>query len=120
MTTKKVKYSGRFGSRYGLKIRKRVNNVEAKQRKPHTCPQCLYPAAKRVSSGLFHCNKCAITFTGGAYYPVTLIGKTIGRIVKQKVEVSGAEEALAQAMGQEGLLEEDVVEVSMESEIQAK
>lgn len=67
MKTKKVKSTGRFGARYGLKIRKRVLGVEKKQRKKQTCPRCKRKTAKRVATGIFKCKKCDYLFTGKAY-----------------------------------------------------
>lgn len=67
--TKKVGVTGRFGTRYGLRIRKRVAEVEAKQKKKHSCPNCKKKTLKRVSSGIYKCKKCKTKMAGGAYYP---------------------------------------------------
>ena len=47
--TKKVGPAGRFGVRYGLGIRKRVNEIEVKQRQKHICPFCRSKAVRRVA-----------------------------------------------------------------------
>ena len=67
MATKKVGAAGRFGSRYGSKIRKRVAAVEKKQRKKQVCPFCKH-TAKRLAKGLWKCGSCDKKFSGGAYY----------------------------------------------------
>ena len=69
--TKKVRSTGRWGARYGLKIRNLVKKVEDAQRKKHTCPNCLKPVLKREATGIWECKKCKIKFVGGAYTPKT-------------------------------------------------
>ena len=61
--------AGRFGARYGRKLRKKIAIVETKQRQKHKCPYCLKHAVKRLAKGIFECNKCDSRFTGKAYYP---------------------------------------------------
>jgi len=65
--TKKVGSAGRFGVRYGKKIRERVISVEKKQKSKQTCPFCK-KNAKRVAKGIWHCRKCNKKFAAGAYY----------------------------------------------------
>lgn len=84
ISTTKVKSAGRFGSRYGVGIRKRLLLVEKKQHAKHSCPQCQFPRIKRVSRGIFTCGKCNHTFAGGTYLPVTLTGSIIQKMVIQK------------------------------------
>ena len=57
MPTKKVKSAGRFGSRYGKKIRQRIIDVEKKQRRKHECPYCYSLTVKRVAAGIWKCKK---------------------------------------------------------------
>jgi large subunit ribosomal protein L37Ae len=84
MTTKKVKSTGRFGSRYGVGIRKRLLKVDDRQKELSACPFCGFKKVKRKAAGLFKCNKCGAKFAGGAYVTETLAGKTIKKIVNQK------------------------------------
>lgn len=65
--TKKVGTSGRFGARYGRKIRSKVAKVEKKQKAFHKCPYCNMMKVKRISSGIWQCRKCESKFTGKAY-----------------------------------------------------
>jgi large subunit ribosomal protein L37Ae len=65
--TKKIKASGRFGSGYGTRVRKKLNEIEAVQRKKQTCPYCLKQGVKRRAVGIWACNKCKKKFTGPAY-----------------------------------------------------
>ncbi|MDO8870401.1 MAG: 50S ribosomal protein L37Ae [Methanobacteriaceae archaeon] len=81
--TKKVGITGRFGARYGRKAKRTVKQIEENMKKKHVCPTCDRPAVKRVSSGIWKCRKCGAVFTGGAYVPVTPMGKTATRNIKR-------------------------------------
>jgi len=66
--SKKSKSAGRFGARYGKKIRDKLVKVESKQRKKQICPFCKKPGVKRLSKGIWYCKKCNKKFAGGTYY----------------------------------------------------
>ena len=68
MATKKIKHAGSYGSGYGLKVRKRLNKVESKQRVKQTCPFCKKTGVKRKSKGIWYCKKCKKTFASNVYY----------------------------------------------------
>ncbi len=68
MKTKKIKSAGRFGARYGRKIREKLVKVEQKQRKKQKCPFCGKLSAKRLSKGIWKCKKCNKKFASNAYY----------------------------------------------------
>ena len=65
--TKKSGAAGRFGVRYGKRIRQRVQEIETKQRKPQKCPACHKNSVKRIASGIWQCKKCNLKFAGKAY-----------------------------------------------------
>ena len=67
MRTKKVGSTGRFGAKYGLKIRRRVLDIEKVSKAYQACPVCLTGGVKRLSKGIFKCNKCGSKVTGRAY-----------------------------------------------------
>lgn len=67
MATKKVLTAGRFGSRYGKKIRQKVIDIEKKQKAWQKCPYCSKIRVKRVSKGIWQCRSCNVKFTGRAY-----------------------------------------------------
>jgi large subunit ribosomal protein L37Ae len=69
MATRKVGLAGRFGSRYGKRIREKLKDIESVQKKRHVCPVCKMPYVKRISSGVWKCKKCGAKFAGLAYYP---------------------------------------------------
>jgi len=94
MATKKVKSAGRFKSRYGVGIRKRVIKVESKQRQDFECPECGFKRMKRESTGVFKCAKCGLKAAGGAYLPVTMTGSIVRKMVAQKSFLPMASELL--------------------------
>lgn len=67
MATKKVGTAGRFGARYGKKLRAKIAEIEKKQRSWHKCPYCSKFKVKRVSVGIWRCRSCGVKFTGKAY-----------------------------------------------------
>ncbi len=67
--TKKVGSAGRFGVRYGKRIKKRVLEIENKQKQRHKCEFCSKKTVKRVSTGIYECTSCKAKFTGRAYTP---------------------------------------------------
>lgn len=65
--TKKVKAAGRFGPRYGRRVRTKIADIESIQRKKQTCPFCK-GVVKRLSKGIWQCRKCNKKFTGHVYF----------------------------------------------------
>lgn len=82
--TKKVKSAGRFGSRYGKKIRDNISEVESKSRAKYECPSCLSQSLKRISKGVWYCKKCKKKVAGGAYSPETAATKLIKQSITKK------------------------------------
>ncbi len=68
--TRQVGVVGRYGPRYGVRIRRRVQEVEEARRASHVCPKCQAAAVRRRSSGVWQCRHCGHVFAGGAYRPV--------------------------------------------------
>lgn len=66
--TKKVKAAGRFGCRYGKRVRSKLAAVETIQRKKQKCPFCGKLQAKRLSKGIWHCKKCDKKFASNTYH----------------------------------------------------
>jgi len=58
----------RFGVRYGRTVKHKRAKLEREQKKPQVCPYCRRPKAKRLSIGIYHCQKCDSKFTGRAYF----------------------------------------------------
>ena len=57
----------RFGARYGARLKKKFAKIESQQKTIYPCPYCNYVRVKRVSMGVWHCNKCDAKFTSKAY-----------------------------------------------------
>ncbi len=68
--TKKVSSAGRYGVRYGLKIRKQLVEIEKVQKAKHKCPFCSKVGKiKRTSKGIWECGKCNTKFAAKTYSP---------------------------------------------------
>ena len=57
----------RYGVRYGTKLKGKIGKIEAERRLSTQCPYCHYKKAKRISVGIWTCEKCKSKFTGKAY-----------------------------------------------------
>jgi large subunit ribosomal protein L37Ae len=66
--TKKVGATGKFGPRYGRKVRQRILKVG--NQKKFQCPSCMKLTMKRESAGIWSCSKCGTKLAGKAYKPV--------------------------------------------------
>lgn len=67
--TKKVGSSGRFGVRYGGRIRLKVAEIEKKAKSSYECPTCKKPKLVREAKGIWVCKKCGHKTAGKAYEP---------------------------------------------------
>ena len=67
--TKKVGPSGKYGARYGAKIREKIVAVEKMRDAMYKCPACAKPGVRRISAGIWVCKKCGQKFAGKAYKP---------------------------------------------------
>lgn len=65
--TKKVGNTGWMGARYGIRIRRRVLDLDQTRRKASACPRCSTVTVSRVASGVFACRRCGTQFASGAY-----------------------------------------------------
>ena len=50
MRTKKVGSSGRYGARYGLRIRRRIQEIDKRRSETKKCPFCFKNQLKRVNA----------------------------------------------------------------------
>lgn len=48
------------------------------------CPKCGFEKVQRVSTGIFNCKKCHAKYAGGAFYPQTLSGGIISKMVDKR------------------------------------
>jgi len=67
---KKSKSAGRFGARYGKRVRASLVAIEQKQRQKQACPFCGKLGIKRLSKGIWQCTrkKCGKKFASDVYY----------------------------------------------------
>lgn len=65
--TKKVGSAGRLGQRYGVKIRRRIAEVEARGKGRHECPKCRAKAVTRTGTGIWTCKHCGVKIASSAY-----------------------------------------------------
>jgi len=66
--SKKTRASGRFGARYGKRVRDKFADVESKQRVKQKCPFCSKLGVKRKAKGIWNCARCGKTFASNTYY----------------------------------------------------
>ena len=65
--TKKVGSTGWMGPRYGIRIRRRVLEIDRARKAPAACPRCATVTVRRVASGVFVCRRCGTKFASNAY-----------------------------------------------------
>ncbi|MHA1611728.1 MAG: 50S ribosomal protein L37ae [Promethearchaeota archaeon] len=79
--TKKVGISGKFGARYGSRLRKQWNKIAEKQKGLTKCPKCETKLPNmRKFVGVWECKKCGAKWTGGAWESDTPRGRESHRI----------------------------------------
>ncbi|OIR56647.1 MAG: 60S ribosomal protein L37A [Amphiamblys sp. WSBS2006] len=88
--TKKVGITGKYGTRYGASLRRRVMKFEISQHAKYTCDFCGKNAVKRVSVGVWKCKRCNVSVAGGAWEHKTLsavTAKTTTRRLRELAEL---------------------------------
>ncbi len=94
--TTKVGITGKYGTRYGAKLRKQVKAIEILQRSKYVCPFCGKNAMKRRAVGIWSCKGCRRTVAGGAWEFNTTAAvtakTTITRLKKIIVEMKKADD----------------------------
>ncbi len=101
MKTKKVHAAGKFGSRYGKKVRDTYKSVIKKQTALYECPKCGKKKVKRIGYALWECQACGYRFAGGAYEPFTNVGKVAIRVVGSHMKGEEAMKAIEEAEAEE-------------------
>jgi large subunit ribosomal protein L37Ae len=94
--TVKVGITGKYGTRYGAKLRKQAKAIEILQRTKYTCPFCGKNSIRRHAVGIWRCRACRRTCAGGAWEFATsaaLTAKTtINRLKKEVIDTKKAVE----------------------------
>lgn len=93
--TTKVGITGKYGTRYGQKLRKQVKAIEILQRTKYTCPFCGKSSVRRSAVGIWKCKACRRSIAGGAWEFSTTAAQTarttINRLKKDTQEIKKAE-----------------------------
>ena len=84
--TQKLGATAKYGSRYGVSVRRRAGAALKKKSKLYTCPKCHYNKVRRKSAGIWHCNKCDYTFSGGVWEPFTRATDANSRVIRRGME----------------------------------
>jgi large subunit ribosomal protein L37Ae len=92
--------TGRFGPRYGVRIRRRIRDIEEDQRDDHLCPGCGHEKVTREAAGIWQCDKCGHKFAGGAYTPETSSFRASQRQLQEALADEGSEAEEGPAGGQ--------------------
>jgi len=95
--TKKVGSAGRLGARYGVRIRKRIADVELISKGRHDCPKCMAKAMVRTANGIWKCRHCGAIIASSSYRPTPPVA------VRRELA-----EVLAKAEGREAKAEEEL------------
>ena len=74
--TAKVGITGKYGTRYGQKLRKQAKAIEILQRAKSICPFCGKTTIKRQAVGIWKCRSCRRAIAGGAFEFVTTAATT--------------------------------------------
>ena len=84
--TAKVGITGKYGTRYGQKLRKQVKAIEILQRAKSICPFCGKTSIRREAVGIWKCRACRRSIAGGAFEfnttAATTAKTTINRLKK--------------------------------------
>jgi len=106
--TKKVGSSGRLGARYGVRIRKRIADIELQSKGRHECPKCKAVALTRDANGIWSCRHCGAKIASSSYMP------TPPAAVRRELT-----EVLAKARAKEAGVEEELFEEPVEEDKKA-
>ena len=95
--TKKVGPAGRLGARYGVRIRKRIADVEIVSKGRHECPKCKAVALGRTSSGIWVCRRCGAKIASSSYMPTppAAVRRELAEVLAAVKEKERAPEELA-------------------------
>lgn len=98
MKTKKVGMAGRFGPRYGSRVRNAWRGIMEKSKGVQRCPKCQTKSTNmRDFLGVWQCPKCGARWTGGAWESETERGKesirNATRLSRESAEMGEGPEA---------------------------
>eukprot|EP01000_Liburna_glaciale_P004933 NODE_4527_length_431_cov_462.353403_g2932_i1.p1 GENE.NODE_4527_length_431_cov_462.353403_g2932_i1~~NODE_4527_length_431_cov_462.353403_g2932_i1.p1 ORF type:complete len:93 (+),score=9.80 NODE_4527_length_431_cov_462.353403_g2932_i1:65-343(+) len=85
--TQKVGVVGKYGTRYGANLRKRIKKIEISQHAKHWCEPCGRFTIKRKAVGCWYCSKCKKTYAGAAYTLTSTAGVTVRSTIRRLREL---------------------------------
>lgn len=95
--TVKVGITGKYGTRYGAKLRKQVKAIEILQRTKYTCPFCGKSSIRRFAVGIWRCRACRRNIAGGAWEFSTIAAQTAKTTINRlKKEVTDVKKGIAE------------------------
>jgi large subunit ribosomal protein L37Ae len=94
--TKKVGSAGRLGARYGVRIRKRIADVERVSKGRHDCPKCMAKAMTRTANGIWKCRHCGAIIASSSYMPTppVAVRRELAEVLAKAEGETKAEEEL--------------------------
>jgi len=108
--TKKVGPAGRLGARYGVRIRKRIGDIEVQSKGRHECPRCRVVALQRSANGIWSCRHCGHNYASSSYMPTPPVS-----VKRELAEVLAKVEAKEKGVVEE-LLEQEPEEASAKAQ----
>eukprot|EP01006_Ploeotia_vitrea_P024294 TRINITY_DN57077_c0_g2_i2.p2 TRINITY_DN57077_c0_g2~~TRINITY_DN57077_c0_g2_i2.p2 ORF type:complete len:106 (+),score=5.88 TRINITY_DN57077_c0_g2_i2:41-319(+) len=85
--TQKVGIAGKFGTRYGANLRKRVKKLEISQHTRHYCGTCGKYDMRRKAVGIWYCKSCEKYWSGGAWSLSTTAATTARQTIRRLREL---------------------------------
>ncbi len=93
--TVKVGITGKFGTRYGAKLRKQVKAIDILQRTKYICPFCGKNSIRRFAVGIWRCRACRRNIAGGAWEFSTVAAQTAKTTINRlKKDASATKQAI--------------------------
>ncbi len=69
---------------YGVRLRKKFEEVRKKQKGTYVCPKCGKMKVKRIDFAQWQCRSCGVIFAGGAFEPTTNAGTAVSKALSEK------------------------------------
>eukprot|EP00993_Chasmostoma_nieuportense_P006479 NODE_7110_length_465_cov_358.026627_g6944_i0.p1 GENE.NODE_7110_length_465_cov_358.026627_g6944_i0~~NODE_7110_length_465_cov_358.026627_g6944_i0.p1 ORF type:complete len:104 (+),score=2.10 NODE_7110_length_465_cov_358.026627_g6944_i0:55-366(+) len=85
--TVKVGITGRYGTRYGANLRKRVKKILISKTAKHFCHFCGKFRVKRQAVGIWECKHCKRQIAGGAWTLSTSNSTTVRSTIRRLREL---------------------------------
>ncbi|XP_037704115.1 60S ribosomal protein L37a-like [Choloepus didactylus] len=84
--TKKVRIVSKYGTHYGISLRKMVKKIEISQHTEDTCSFCGKTKMKRRAAGIWQCGSCMKTVVHGAWTCKTTSAGTVKSAIRRLKE----------------------------------